>query len=376
MAFFESENSLVEIDLSAISYNLRKLYLITHPKGCKLMPIVKSDAYGHGLLEVTKELLKHDIWGLGIYELEEAAILRQAGIGEQIFLLSGLLNGDAKRAIELDLTIGIVAKRELCELNLAAKALSKRVNVHLKVDTGMGRFGLLPNDIFDVITSRSKWPYLNIEGLYSHFSCADDEKSPQNIKQLRLFKTILRDLKGHGFIPRFIHMANSAAIFNFKESLFNLARPGIAIYGAYKRDNLGDILRPALSFSSKVVDIKELSKGSGISYGHTTYLKRDSKVALVPVGYDNGFLRALSNRADVLIKGKRCKVLGAICMKTIIVDVTHVSDVEIGERVTLIGEERGNEMSVVELADRAGTISYELLCLIGKLNRRRFVKSR
>ncbi len=373
MTFFESENSLVKINLSAISHNLKLLSSITEPKGSKLMPIVKSDAYGHGILEVTKELLKNDIWGIGIYELEEATILRQSGIKAKVFLLSGLLDGNAKRAIELDLTIGIVTKRELHELNEAGRALSKKVDVHLKVDTGMGRFGLLPNEFFEIVKSRDKWTHLNIIGVYSHFSSSDQKDSPQNIKQLNLFKEILKNAREMGFYPEFIHMANSAAIFNMQESLFNLARPGIAIYGAYESSDINKRLKPALSFSSKIVDIKELPKGAGISYGHTFLLKRKSKLALIPVGYDNGFLRCLSNKADVLIKGKRCRIVGNICMKTLIVDITDVNNVEIGEEVIFIGQSLGKEITAVELAKKANTISYELLCLIGKLNKRRFI---
>ncbi|NPA94583.1 MAG: alanine racemase [Thermodesulfobacteria bacterium] len=375
MAFFESEASSVTIDLEAIRDNIRFL-LSSVSKGCRLMPVVKSDAYGHGIVEVASMLEEERIWGFGIYEMDEAAILRRAGVHKPIFLLSGLLGDDAEKVIEFDLTVGCVSIQELTQVNEAARAHGKKAQVHVKVDTGMSRFGMSPEEICWIVENLDKFQNLTVCGLYSHLACADEPDSPTNHKQLVAFKELVRRVHDMGWRPKFIHMANSAAIFSLKDSLFTMARPGIAVYGALKLPHglaLDTKLQQAMTFKSKIIHMRTLPRGAGVSYGHTFVMEKDSKIALVPVGYDNGYLRTLSNRAHVLINGIRCPVVGNVCMKTIMVDVGNVKGCKPGDEVVLMGRQGAETIGAIELAQRASTISYEILCLLGKLNRRKFI---
>ena len=373
MSFFESRKSWVTIDLSAIRKNLSLIK--KRVNRARVMPVVKSDAYGHGLIEVSRALVREGIWGLGIYEIEEAALLRENGIGCPIFLLSGLLGDDPRRALELDLTVGVVKESEIYEINEASASLGRVSRVHLKVDTGMSRFGLEPQELLGIVSGRKRFKNIEIEGIYSHLSSSDDPKDEENTSQIALFKDILKEIRGLGLSPKYVHLANSGGIFNFKESIFNLVRPGISLYGAYsqKGNALPERgLLPALKYWSKVVEVKEIGPGKGLSYGHSFITKGNMRVAIIPVGYDNGYLRALSNRAHVVINGKRCPIVGTICMKTMLVDVTELKKCQPGDDVLLIGRaEEG--ITVTELSRAASTISYELLCLIGKLNRRNFI---
>ncbi len=376
MSFFESEKSVIQVSGSALAHNLN---LIKEKVGreCQVMPVIKSDAYGHGILETARLFENMSPWGFGIYEMEEAAILRRSGIEATLFMLSGLLGEGAEKVLEFDLRLGAVSLDELEELETKARIHGKGIKVHLKVDTGMSRFGMKPDEIYWAAKERERFSHLEFEGLYSHFACADEPDHAANERQLRLFKNLIDQVRLSGWHPKFFHMANSAAIMFNRESHFNLVRPGIAIYGALSRNGEARPypgLRQAMSFSSQIVQIKDLPKGACISYGHTFRAKGPIRAALVPVGYDNGYMRKLSNSADVLIGGRRCLVLGNVCMKTIVVDVTKVPDCRVGAKVVLMGGQGQEMVSAVELAQKASTISYELLCLLGKLNRRIFLK--
>ncbi len=376
MSFFESEKSVIQVSGSALAHNLN-LIKGKVDRDCQVMPVIKSDAYGHGILETARLFENMSTWGFGIYEMEEAAILRRSGIEATLFMLSGLLGEGAEKVLEFDLTPGVVSLDELNELETKARIHGKRVKVHLKVDTGMSRFGMKPDEIYWAAKERESFGHLEFEGIYSHFACADEPDHAANERQLRLFKDVIDQVKLSGWHPKFIHMANSAAIMFNKESHFNLVRPGIAIYGALSGNGEARPypgLMQAMSFSSRIVHIKDLPKGACISYGHTFRAKGPIRAALVPVGYDNGYMRRLSNNADVLIGGRRCPVLGNVCMKTIVVDVTKVPDCRVGDEVVLMGRQDQEMVSAVELAQKASTISYELLCLLGKLNRRIFLK--
>ena len=376
MSFFKSEKSVIQVSGRALAHNLN---LIKQKVGgeCRVMPVIKSDAYGHGILETARLFETRSIWGFGIYEMEEAAILRRSGIEATLFMLSGLLGEGAEKVLEFDLTPGTVSLNELEELETKTRIHGKRVKVHLKVDTGMSRFGMKPDEIYWAAKNRNLFSHLEFEGLYSHFACADEPDHAANERQLKLFRDVIDQVRLAGWHPKFIHMANSAAIMFNKKSHFNLVRPGIAIYGALSRNGEARPypgLMQAMSFSSQIVHIKDLPKGACISYGHTFRAKGPTRTALVPVGYDNGYMRRLSNDADVLIGGRRCPVLGNVCMKTIVVDVTKVPDCRVGAKVVLMGGQGQEMVSAVELAQKASTISYELLCLLGKLNRRIFLK--
>ncbi len=372
--FIKSSNSIVKINLNAIEHNLNLLSEMASYK-CQLMPVIKSDAYGHGMVEVARLLQGKSIWGLGIYELEEAEHLRRQGITCPIFLLSGLLGADAEKVLELDVTVGAVSVDEIKRLNHKASILGRKITVHVKLDTGMSRFGMTPEEVIWLSKNIGLFKNIDFEGLFSHLACADTPNAFANEKQIGLFNEVIREIKDMGWHPQFLHIANSAALVFFKGSGFNMARPGIALYGGLEEPSTGGIyggFRQAMSFCSRIVHLRQLPRGVHVSYGHTFRADAPIKIALVPVGYDNGYHRALSNRAEVIIRGERCQVVGNICMKTIMVDVTSI-ECKIGDQVVIMGESGRQAISAVELARRASTISYEILCNIGKLNRRIFL---
>ncbi len=371
MSFLPSDRGVVKIDLSSISNNFSRLYGLMRPGNGRLMPVIKSDAYGHGIKWVAHELKDKPVWGFGIYECSEARLLRDSGIENPLFLLSGLLQDQPETVLELGLTVGVVKTGELFSLDQVGRANGKKIPVHLKVDTGMGRFGLDPGEVIEISRKRKRWPNLYFEGLYTHLSAADTPEDPYNKRQIEIFVHVLGAVRGSGWHPEFIHMANSSAIMFLPEARFNLARPGIALYGAICPEKGGSLeLRPAMGFFSKLIQIRRFQVGASLSYGHHFTCDKDSVIGLVPVGYDNGYPRVLSNKASVLIGGKRYPVVGNICMKAFLVDLTGGQDLYEGQEVILLGSSGQDEIHICELAQKAGTISYELLCLLGKLNKR------
>jgi alanine racemase len=241
----------------------------------------------------------------------------------------------------------------------------------------MGRFGLAPEELLEVARRRNRWPNLFFEGLYTHMSAADSPDDPFNRKQIKKFRQVLRIVRDAGWEPELVHMANSAALVYLPETRFNLARPGIAIYGSLPASGATAAqpgLRPVMSFTSRLIQVRSFMPGDSFSYGHTFTAARKMLIGLVPVGYDNGFPRSLSNRAHVLVGGKRCPIVGNICMKALLVDVTDVADAHEGQEVVLLGRSGTEQIFVEDLAEKTSTISYELLCLLGKLNKRIILK--
>ena len=366
----------VEIDLEALEHNFRVLEALLSGSGARMLAVVKSDAYGHGIVEVSKALEALGAWGFGISEIEEGHILRDAGISSPILLMSGLCPGTEDEVIKLDLITGIPDKALLNALERAAAKAGRRARVHLKVDTGMGRLGLSGSEFQEVLNERSAWPHLEFQGIFSHFSAADTPEDPLNQEQIDRFTRMLRMAEHGGWIPDAVHMANSAGLIHFPQARFNLARPGIALYGAYPGDASRHKvnLRPVMSFKSKVISLKDVPEGFTVSYGHTFVTARASRIGVVPVGYDDGYPRRLSNRGRVLVRGRSCPVVGRICMKALMVDLTGVDGASTGDDVVLLGSQHGATITVEEVAQWADTISYELLCLLGTRNQRRYLK--
>jgi alanine racemase len=364
----------IEIDLNAIEHNFRALKGLLADSRVGIMAVVKSDAYGHGMLEVSQTLERAGAWGFGISEPEEAAILRKEGIGIPILLMSGLPPGAEREVLDLDLIPGITDLASLDRLESVAAKENRICRIHLKVDTGMGRMGFLPNELFELVKNLGRWPHLRAEGLYSHLSSADDPSDPFNEIQLTTFASVLKKVRDMGWNPLVVHLANSAGLIHFPSVHYDLVRPGLAIYGSYPSPQSQDLveLRTAMSFYSKIVAVRRLPKGASVSYGHSFYTKRPSKIAVVPVGYDDGYQRSLSNRSWVLIRGRRCPVVGRICMKAFMADVSMLDGVRPGEEIVLLGRQGGETITPEELAQWGNTISYEILCLLGTRNKRLF----
>jgi len=374
----------IEIDLTAVCHNFTVLNGLLKNTGACIMAVIKSDAYGHGLLEVSQVLESAGVWGFGVSDVEEAISLREGKITAPILFLSGLPSGAEKEVMALDLIPGITDVSSLDTLERVASTRDKTCIVHLKVNTGMGRLGFSPDELYEVVKELRQWPHLCFEGLYSHLSSADDPLDPFNTVQLNIFASVLDQVKGIGWKPLTIHLANSAGLIHFPSAHYDLVRPGLAIYGSYpgpqSQKSLG--LRPVMSFRSEIISIRNLAEGSPVSYGHSFYTKRPSRIAVIPVGYDDGYSRSMSNRSIVLIRGRRCPVVGSICMKSFMVDVSMLDGVHIGDEAVLLGRQ-GDEIITAEdlaqwgitaedLAQWGSTISYELLCLLGSRNKRFF----
>ncbi len=370
-----SSYNLVYIDLGAIKNNYNLLCDISQ-NGAKALAMVKADGYGHGMVEVARALVQAGCTIFGVAELREAIILREADIEGDIYVMLGCDEQHVEKIFEFDLTPVVFSLHTLGKLSAAAEKRNMSLGVHLKIDSGMGRLGFMPHEVEEILKQIDKTPHVHLAGIMSHFSQSDDVSSPQTLKSIELFTKLghkaRKDFKG------IFHIANSGGLLNFPTSHGDMVRPGISLYGYYPdgggciHQKNGKTLIPAMSYSTRVIQVKILPIGSGISYGHTFITKRKTQIAVLPVGYEDGYPRCLSNRGEVLIKGKRAPILGRVCMNLTMVDITDIQGVEEGERVVLLGAQGEETITADEIAGWADTISYEILCMIGNNNERKY----
>lgn len=354
----------VEIDLGAVEANYRTLKK-NLPKGTRLMVAVKANAYGHGIVEVSKKLVACGVDYLGVACVDEALILRSSLISKPILNLGAFLKGDIEALIENDITATVVDLGLAKKMDALAKAMKKRAKIHVKIDTGMGRLGIWHNEADDFIFKICQLKNLILEGVYTHFPSADsDEKFTKS--QITAFCALITKLQFKGVEIPLKHLANSMAVVGFKDSYFNLVRPGLAIYGLHpKEELLGKIdLKPALSFKTKIVYFKEVGQGRSISYGRTYTTTKKTTIATLPVGYGDGYNRLLSNRGRVLIRGKFCPVVGVVCMDQTMVDAGNLKNLKVEDEVVLIGSQKDKAIRVEEIAGLCHTIPYEVVCWI------------
>jgi len=362
-----------EINLDNLAYNFKQVKKILEPK-VKIMVTVKADAYGHGLIPVAKRLVSCKADWLGVASIDEGIKLREANINLPILVMGLILKADTKPVFRYRLTPTICDNDLASVLNGRARAFGKPINVHIKVDTGMGRIGVLPEEASGLVKRIHKFKYLNIEGIFTHFPLADMNKD-FTLHQIALFNRLTHQLKKEGINIPLIHAANSMGIIGYKNSHFNMVRPGLVIYGLYPkedfpakagsrqmRENIN--LKPVLSLKTKVMYVKKVPAGSGISYGHDYVTKKAARIVTLPIGYGDGYPRSLSNRAPVLIRGGRFKISGKICMDQLMVDAGD-STVKVGDEVVLIGYQGKNRITTEELARLSGTIPYEIVCGLG-----------
>jgi alanine racemase len=351
-----------EIDLSALEYNLNQIKSLIFP-GTKILVCVKSDAYGHGIIPVSKRLVSLGVDYLGVASIDEGIILRKAGIDSPILVLGMILSGDSKPVLKYNLT-QTVCTEELAEaLNKKARRYKKIASIHIKVDTGMGRLGVLYSHALNFIKKIKQYKYLNIEGISTHFPCADLNSSFTQY-QIEIFNALIKNLKKEEIHIPLHHAANSMGIIGYKKSNFNLVRPGLMVYGLYPKKNIKLKLKPVMSLKTKIIYLKRVPKGAGLSYGHTYHTKENTTVVTLPIGYGDGYPRNLSNKAAVLIRKKRFKIAGRICMDQTLIDADNFK-VKIGDEVILIGFDGKDRITAEELAYLSGTIPYEIVCGIG-----------
>ncbi|MDP9343996.1 MAG: alanine racemase [Actinomycetota bacterium] len=353
--------TVAEVDLDAIRHNARVL----KPSSAELMAVVKGQGYGHGAVEVARAALEAGATWLGVALVEEGIELREAGIGAPLLMLSEFPPGSERDALAAGITPTVYSDPGLDALARAGQDLDVTPRVHVKVDTGMHRVGLYPPERVLELVRRAVGSGCVLEGLWTHFAKAEDDEET-TARQLRAFLDVARELAGAGFVPRYRHAANSAAAIRYPEAHLDLVRVGVALYGLDPGNGLAASagLRPALTWRSAVSAVRRLPAGQAISYGHTYRLERETVVATVPVGYADGYRRALSSRADVLIGGKRRRVAGTVTMDQLMADCGR-DEAGPGDEVVLIGGQGEEEITVGELAGLAGTIDYEVVCGIG-----------
>jgi alanine racemase len=351
------------VNLKAISDNIAQIRKRIGERR-DLMAVVKADAYGHGAVQVSRAAIRSGATCLGISSPEEGEELREAGIDIPILIL-GLIQPEAAHK-----SVGLRLEQTICSLELAAaldqeaRKASTRINVHVKVDTGMGRIGVLPDNALAFVRRVRRFKNLNLTGIFSHFSSADDADKTFARRQLEIFNRVIHEIEAAGIhIPK-KHMANSAAILDLPESYLDSVRPGIMIYGLYPSPHVSRSikLRPAMTLRTKVSYVKSVPGRTPISYGCTFFTRKETRVATLPVGYGDGYSRLLSNRGTVLIKGQRAPLIGQVCMDMCLADVSKIKSVRVGDEVILFGE----ELSVDEVAQNMGTINYEVVCGVGK----------
>lgn len=327
-----------------------------------VMAVVKSNAYGHGLIAVAREL-EGKVDFLGIGSLKEASLLREQAVTTPLFLFGRLFKDEVAMALQMNLTLTISSFEEAQAISEEGSNFSKKVPVHIKVDTGMGRLGIPQAMALSEIEKISTLPFLHLEGIYTHFPTAEKFPDPFTQKQLSDFEKLIEDLRRKGITFRFRHAANSAGTLRFKSHLLNLVRPGLALYGIYPHPSFeGEIdLEPALALKTRIAFIKSLSPGDSVGYGREFIAPQPTTIAVLPVGYAHGYPFHLSGKGEVLCRGRRFRIAGRVCMDSLMIDLGSSSDVCVGDEAVLLGSSGEEKIRAEELADLAKTISYEIV---------------
>ena len=376
---YDSRPTFAEIDLAALHHNF-KVIRSSVPRGTEILAVVKADAYGHGFMDISRELEHLGVNAFGVAFLAEGIQLRKSGIDKPVLLLGGVYPGQERKCIGYNLSTIVFTLEQAQTLNQAAGKLFRKAQVHLKIDTGMGRLGIPYTDVPAYMQELRKLPNIALEGIISHFASADelDEQGRHFTRlQAERFEWVIAETRKAGFSPRYIHIANSAGALLRNIPGCNLVRPGIALYGAIpSADFQGKLdLQPVMRLKSRIAMLKWVEPGTTISYARRFTASDKTLIASVPVGYADGYSRALTNKGEVLVRGRRVPVTGAVCMDWIMLDVTSVADVAVGDEVTLIGNDNsGSCIHAEELAAAAGTIPYEIFCGISKRVPRVYLK--
>lgn len=357
-----------EINLDNLAHNIREVRRLTH-KDAMVTAVVKANGYGHGSVEIAQTFLDNGADRLAVAVLTEAIELRNAGIKAPILVLGYTPTSLFEKVIELDIIQTIYNYDDAKLLSEVAGRLNKQAVIHIKIDSGMGRIGFLPNDeSVEAILKISSLPSLKLEGLFTHFAMADYIDKSHARAQFEKFSWIVNKLEERGLNIPIKHVSNSAAIIDLPEYNLNMVRAGIMIYGLKPSDEvqLDKVdLKPAMALKARISHLKTVPKGTGISYGQIFVTERESKIATIPIGYADGFTRLLTGKAEVYVNGKRARIVGKICMDQCMVDVTDIENVKVGDEVVLFGYEAGHP-HIDEVAGKLGTINYEIACMVGR----------
>ncbi|MCL1865691.1 MAG: alanine racemase [Spirochaetes bacterium] len=381
-----SSNSPIytEIDLNAFRHNLNGIKKILNP-GTDIMAIIKADAYSHGAEAIAREALSFGVSILAVARMNEAIDLRDCGIDAPILLFDDCAVENISKYFELNIRPTINTFNDAEKLSLEAATYNKRLKIHVKIDTGMGRLGFLADGLTkeqeyfplaNEIKRISDLQFIEIEGVFSHFANADAPNKSHAMEQLNLFLKLKDELKSILPYKILFHTANSAGIIDIPDSHLDIVRPGIIMYGYYPSDDVQKNkidLKPVLSLKTKIIHLKHVGAGFAVSYGSDFITKKDTVVATVPAGYADGLNRLLSSKGEMLVRGKRVPILGRVCMDLTMLDVTDIEGVSLNDEVVIIGKQGDESISADEIAKKTGTINYEVLTSIGSRVPKKFI---
>jgi len=366
-----------EIDLDKLAHNMREVRRLS--KSENIIAVVKADAYGHGAVDVAPVLLENGANMLAVAVQSEAVELRRSGIECPIIILGFTPPNLIDNLLKYNIEQTVYSYKFAKELSKMALNENKMAKIHIALDTGMGRIGYLPNDeSIEEVYNISKLPNIEIVGMFCHFSTADEKDKTYTYEQVRRYDDFYEKLKAKKVYIRMRHIANSAAIIDLPETHYEAVRPGIIIYGYYPSDEVNKEkieLLPVMTLKTNVVHIKTLSPGEYVSYGRKYKTERETIIATLPIGYADGYTRLLFEKGKVILKGKFAPVIGKICMDQCMIDVTSIHGVKIGDEVILIGEDGENKFTADIIGELIGTISYEVVCMIGKRVPRVYIKN-
>lgn len=354
----------LHIDMDAVAHNVRRLKEIVGDK-VALMAVVKANAYGHGVVAVSTTALLNGATYLGVASINEAIELRNAGITAPVLVLGYTPAWAASLAIRYDITVTLYDLDIARAFDRTGREMNTNVRAHIKIDTGMGRLGIMPDETTTFFRTLTKMPHIEIEGIFTHFSSADDDAEYTEF-QIAAFERVLGPLVGGGFSFKYVHAANSAAILKFPRAHFTMVRAGIAMHGLHPSQQCGlpDDFMPSLAWKTTIAQVKRLPAGSYVGYGNTYKTRRPEQIAVIPVGYADGFRRAPNHWGHVLVQGQRASIVGRVSMDQTMINVTHLEDIKIGDEVVLIGKQGKEEITVEQVAERLGTTNYEVVSTI------------
>ncbi len=357
----ESRPTYATIDLDRFAHNIDVIARLL-PDRARLVAVLKADGYGHGAVELARRLKPDRVAMIAVSLLEEAIELRRASIKLPVLVLGPISPEQISIALDHDVTIGVIGPEEL--ESVCAVARVRDVSIHLKLDSGMGRMGVIESELPRVIEMIRATPRLRVEGIYTHFANADDASDSFTEQQIAKYDRMLAVLRAHGIDAPCHHLANSPATLRGLVRPGDFARVGIALYGPQRIDSAAGAIEPVLRWRTEIMRLKELPAGHAIGYGTTFRTSRLSRIATLPVGYADGYDRLLSNNAEVLVRGKRAPVVGRVSMDLVTIDVTDIDGAAAGDEVILIGEQGNDSITAEELALKSQTIAYEVFCRI------------
>jgi len=364
------------IDLEAYAHNLAETRSRL-PSDCRLMAVVKADAYGHGATPIAETAVSAGVDMLGVATVDEGVRLRDHGITAPTLVLVQPSESVLTLAVEHDLRLAVssvtIAER-ICDI---ARRLNRVVPVHCKIDTGMCRQGFDPSSAASDLQQLTRLSHIDIEAIWTHYAVANAVRDPGTANQAKLFRQVLKKLDRVGVPYEYAHAGNSAAVVNHSDHVFDMARVGLMAFGVWPSDHVPEEspLQPVMRWETEIILIKDIEKGASIGYGATYTTPGKARVALIPVGYADGYRHALSNRASALVRGKRCPVRGRISMDQTTIDITGVPNAEVGDAVTLIGSDGDEHITVQELSDRASALPYEIMSGVQERVRRVYPES-